>query len=364
MRAPQHPQNPKRLATLKGLKVLDTAPETEFDDLVEWVSSYMEVPVALISLVDEDRQWFKAHKGTELLQTPIEQSVCAHAILGDGVLEVEDTQIDPRTKLNTLLHDDMPLRFYAGAPLTAANGMPLGTLCVLDYKPRRLTKLQRKTLTIMAAQIVKQLELKRALRNEETLRAEMDHRVKNSLQATSSLVRLYIRAVEDDAAREALEAVQRRLDGMSALHEQLQANSVSGTVQIAEYLSDLVASLQDTMPDNIRLTLHADDVVMPSTSATDLGVIVSEFAANALKHGFPDNTKGEVSISLSYTDEGKLVLHASDSGAGSAAESPAPNRISGIGRSIVAAAASSLGGTLTNDLTPQGARLTLVFPAP
>ncbi len=364
MRAPQHPQNPKRLATLKGLEVLDTAPETEFDDLVAWLSSYLDVPVAVISLVDMDRQWFKARKGIEISESSIEHSVCAHAILGDDVLEVEDTRIDPRTRDNPLLHDDMPLLFYAGAPLVAANGMPLGTLCVLDHKPRRLTDFQRKTLSILAAQVVKQLELNRALNNEATLRAEMDHRVKNSLQATSSLVRLYTRAVEDDAAREALEAVQRRLDGMSALHEQLQASSMSGTVQIAEYLSNLVASLQDTVPDNIRLSLHAEDVMMPSQLATHLGVVVSEFVANAIKHGFPDNTKGEVDISLSCTPEGNLVLNAADTGVGSAAKSAPPSRIGGIGRDIVAAAASSLSGTLTSDLTSQGARLTLIFPAP
>lgn len=364
MRAPQHPKNTKRLATLAQFEVLDTAPEADFDDLVDWVAEFLDVPVVLISLVDEHRQWFKARKGLDLAQTPITESVCAHAILGDGILEVEDTRIDARTKHNPLLHEGTPLRFYAGAPLTAPNGLPLGTLCVLDHAPRKLTPFQRRTLVIMATQIVKQLELKRALRNEETMRAEMDHRVKNSLQATASLVRLYGRGVGDEAAREALEAVQRRLDGMSALHEQLQSNSIDGTVQVADYLSELIDNLRKTVPENISLTLRAEDVLMPSTAASDLGVIVSEFVANALKHGFPGNAAGAVDISLAHTDAGKLALHASDTGTGSQHAPAAPSRARGIGSSIVAAAASSLGGAVTTDLTPQGARMTLVFPAP
>lgn len=361
MRAQHHPLNRRRLSTLHDYEVLDTSSEADFDDIVDLVSKICETPVALISLVDENRQWFKASKGMQGPQTPITESVCAHAILGPDLLEIEDTERDHRTADNPLLHGDNPLRFYAGMPLIAPGGMPLGTLCVLDHKPRRLTDVQRHTLRTMATQVVKQLELRRSIRNEETLRAEMDHRIKNSLQSTSSLVRLYTRAVDDDVARGALEAVQRRIDAMSALHEQLQMTAHEGTVDAHLYLDKLIASLRVTSPDRITIEHLSDEITMAARDATDLGIIVSEFIANSIKHGFPDDRAGTVSITLTSSDEDKLVLQAMDTGIGSKAPPSAPGRIGGIGSNIVSAAASSLNGTLTNDLTEEGARLTLVF---
>ncbi|QUJ76086.1 GAF domain-containing protein [Sulfitobacter albidus] len=362
MHADPHPLNAKRVSTLRQFEVLDSSPEPEFDDIVDLVSKICEVPVCLVSLVDTDRQWFKARKGLDLSETPISQSVCAHAILQDDLLEIEDTTKDPRTANNGLLHGEAPLRFYAGMPLIGPGGMPLGTLCILDHAPRRLTSVQRHTLRSLARQVVTQLELRRAIRNEETLRAEMDHRIKNSLQSTSSLVRMYTRAVEDNAAREALEAVQRRIDAMSALHEQLQKTADKGTIDARRYLEELITSLRVTAPDHITLEhLTADEITIPARDATDIGIIVSEFIANSIKHAFPEMTPGKVAITLTSSDEDKLILQATDTGIGSAAPPKEPSRISGIGSSLVEAAASSLDGTLTNDLTDSGARLTLVF---
>ncbi len=245
----------------------------------------------------------------------------------------------------------------------APSGLPLGTLCVLGNEPRQLNDLQRQTLIVLARQVMHQLNLRRALRNEQTLRAEMDHRIKNSLQSTSSLVRLYSRAMEDDSARDALEAINRRIDGMSALHEQLQKTSASGQIDMAHYLDVLIASLRETTPERIALVLQVDDVSLPSKAATDIGMILSEFVANTIKYGYPDGAEGAVKISLIATDDDTLTLTAQDNGQGSAAPAPEPSRVSGVGTMIVAAAASNLGATLTHDLTEEGARLTMVFKA-
>ncbi|MEQ6249403.1 histidine kinase dimerization/phosphoacceptor domain -containing protein [Sulfitobacter sp. HNIBRBA3233] len=361
MRAPKHPQNDQRLETLYGTDILDTEPEKGFDDIVSLAADLCDVPVALVSLVDKERQWFKARHGMDLTETPIAQSVCAHAILHSDLVEIEDTRNDPRTAGNTLLHSDTPLLFYAGVPLMAGDGLAIGTLCVLDYKPRRLTSAQRRGLRTLANQVMKEMDLKQALRNEETLRSEMDHRIKNSLQATSSLVRLYTRAVEDEAAKDALQAVQRRIEAMSALHEQLQSTSTSGTIAIKQYLEKVIGSLRTTTPGRIKLRLECEDTSVPARAATDIGIILSEFIANSIKHGFPGGRTGTVTITLATSDEDKLVLQATDDGIGSDVAPAAPCRISGIGSNIVAAAASNLGGVLTNDLTDGGARLSLVF---
>lgn len=123
--AKYHPQNAKRLDTLAGYDVLDTDAETDFDDIVALVSQICEVPVSLISLVDSDRQWFKARVGFDPHETDLEQSVCSHAVLKDDLLEIEDMAADPRTADNPLHTSGLMVRFYAGANLVAPNGMPI-----------------------------------------------------------------------------------------------------------------------------------------------------------------------------------------------------------------------------------------------
>ncbi|MCX7565997.1 GAF domain-containing protein [Sulfitobacter sp. F26169L] len=361
MRAEKHPQQSDRLRSLERYGILDTPRESDYDQIVELASQICETPISVINIIDESRQWFKAEVGLGVRETPVETSICSHVILQDDFVEIPDTLADPRMADNPLCLDDPGLRFYAGARLIGSDGLPLGTLCVLDNHPRSLTDLQRKALRVLAKQVMKQFELQRALRNEEILRAEMDHRIKNSLQATSSMIRLYLRNVEDETARDALSAVQRRIDGMSALHEQLQNSSASGRVEMNAYIDQLMESLRVTTPHGIVLNHTVDPVSLPFSFASDIGIILSEFVANSIKHGFKDRDTGKINIQLTSADDNSLQLVASDNGAGSTAPPPEPSKIGGIGSSLVAAAASKLGGTLSNDLTPDGARLNLLF---
>lgn len=362
MRADLHPDEIKRLEALCSYNIVGSERERQYDDLVNLAAGICDTPVALVSLVEEDRQWFKATTGLQLVETPIVNSVCSHAILSEGVTEIHDTSRDPRTADNALLHgSETPLLFYAGAPLLSAEGLPLGTLCVLDTRPRSLSEFQRTALTTLAGQVVKQMELRRALKNEEVLRAEMDHRIKNSLQSTSSMIRLYTRAVETESARDALLAVQRRIDSMTALHAQLQKSGDTGRVEMKSYLDELMTSLRVTTPEAITLTHECDDISLPFNNATDVGIIVSEFIANSIKHGFAGDASGDVFISLTQTADDKLVLQALDTGSGSDGPQFVQSTVSGIGNSIVAAAASNLDGELSNDLGPSGARMMLVF---
>lgn len=363
MKAPHHPENENRIAALRSYDILDTPRESDFDDIVALASHICETPISVVNLIDEHRQWFKAEIGLNARETPIDTSICAHVILEDDFVEIPDTLLDPRLADNPLCRANPGLRFYAGARLMTSSGLPLGTLCVLGNEPRQLTDLQREALKVLSRQVMVQLELRRALHNEQTLRAEMDHRIKNSLQSTSSLIRIYTRVVEDETARDALEAINRRIDGMSALHDQLQKTSVSGRVEMCPYLEDLLASLRETTPETIALHLNVDDISLPSNAATDIGMILSEFVANTIKYGYPDGAAGEVEIALTTSDDNSLTLTARDNGLGSAAPAPPPNRVSGIGTKIVAAAASNLGATLTQDITADGASLRMVFDA-
>jgi len=163
MRAQPHIENVKRLAALDHLQILDSGEETVYKDIVELTAELCEVPISVIGLVDENRQWFKSEIGLGLCESHIDQSICAHAILEDDILEIADTLLDERTRGNPWCEGKQPVRFYAGAILRTLDGWPLGTLCVLDYKPRKLTDLQRRILKVNANSVTRQLELTRAL---------------------------------------------------------------------------------------------------------------------------------------------------------------------------------------------------------
>lgn len=158
-------QNKARLAALHGLQVLDSGQEKVYDDVTQLTADLCGTPICLISLVDEDRQWFKSQVGLDVPETKIEQSICAHAVTQNDYLEIYDTQGDPRTLDNSLCQGDRAIRFYAGAILRSFDGWPVGTLCVLDFQPRELTDLQRRTLNIHANCVVRQLEFTSTLKN-------------------------------------------------------------------------------------------------------------------------------------------------------------------------------------------------------
>lgn len=166
MPAQPHSENEKRLEVLRGFGVLDSGSEKIYDDLTELTADLCEAPMCLVSLVEEDRQWFKSQVGLGICETTLEKSICAYAIEQGDYLEIGDTHLDERTIDNPLCCGDSSIRFYAGAILRSFSGWPLGTLCLLDYKPRVLTPLQRRVLQVHASCVVQQLELTRALIKE------------------------------------------------------------------------------------------------------------------------------------------------------------------------------------------------------
>ncbi|MCJ2084229.1 PAS domain S-box protein [Methylobacterium sp. J-090] len=160
-----------RLAALDAYTILDTPPEKGFDDIVHLARKVCDVPVALVSLVAGDRQWFKARVGFEPCQTTLDQSVCAHVLGQPDLLVIPDLSLDVRTRDNPLVTGAPFLRFYAGAPLRAANGEHLGSLCVIDVvpRPKGLTEDQAESLRALAGQVMAQLELRRSLAERDAM---------------------------------------------------------------------------------------------------------------------------------------------------------------------------------------------------
>ncbi|HAV49025.1 MAG TPA: histidine kinase, partial [Brevundimonas sp.] len=164
----------ERLAALRDYEILDTEPERAFDDIVDLVATLFDAPIAVVNLIDEGRQWFKAEKGLGVRETPLETSFCAHAILQADHMVVPDATQDPRFACNPLVTEAPGLRFYAGQLLKSAEGLPLGTLCVLDTRARAEgpSDIQMKTLEVLAAQVMTQLNLRRALKQQQRSEAE------------------------------------------------------------------------------------------------------------------------------------------------------------------------------------------------
>ena len=162
MKPPVLPEEPQRLQTLERYQVLDTPEEPAFDDLVKLAGRVCGAPIALVSLVDRDRQWFKARFGMEARETPRDHSFCAHALAKPTeAMVVEDALEDPRFRDNPLVQRDPNIRFYAGVPLVAPDGQPLGSFCVIDRVPRRLSEEQLQMLDLLAREAMAQLELRR-----------------------------------------------------------------------------------------------------------------------------------------------------------------------------------------------------------
>ena len=162
MQKPQIPLNESdRQAALERYNILDTLPEQEYDDLTQLAASICGTPIALISLVDRDRQWFKSKVGIEASETARDISFCGHAVAEDAMLNVPDVLQDPRFADNPLVVNEPNIRFYAGVPLRTSDNFTLGTLCVIDRQSRDLTPLQIEQLESLSRLVVSQLELRR-----------------------------------------------------------------------------------------------------------------------------------------------------------------------------------------------------------
>ncbi|PSN18801.1 hypothetical protein C7271_10620 [filamentous cyanobacterium CCP5] len=204
----------ERLAALYRYKILDTATEQAFDDFTTLASQICQSPIALISLVDETRQWFKAKCGIAADETSREMSFCAHSLLQpDNLLIIPNALDDERFAQNPLVTDSPHIRFYAGAPLVTSEGYPLGTICVIDRVSRQLTPYQAEALRILAKQVINQLELRLALDELASINQKMHEYLIDVNRVTQSAAALE----EGNFTAEDLNEIAKRSDELGQL---------------------------------------------------------------------------------------------------------------------------------------------------
>jgi GAF domain-containing protein len=176
-----------RLAALNRYAILDSEPEESFDDLVILAAHICRTPIAMLSLVDENRQWFKSKVGVRVEETARDISFCSHAIQQDGLFVVRDALEDARFKENPLVQGEPNIRFYAGAPLINEDGFALGTLCVVDREPRELNDEQREALAALSRLTLRQMELRK---NLQLLKEALNDRTREEHAREAELKRL------------------------------------------------------------------------------------------------------------------------------------------------------------------------------
>ncbi|OIR05176.1 blue-light-activated protein [mine drainage metagenome] len=181
MNAPPPSDESERLKALEAYEILDTPPEAQFDELAALAAEICGMPIALVTLVDADRQWFKARVGFDVSETPREHSFCAHAFAEEGLLLVPDATKDARFADNPLVTGDPHIRFYAGAPLVTESGHTLGTLCVLDRRPRELPERNQEALRALGRLAMARLELRR--------KVSRSGRIESAIQGVTDLLR-------------------------------------------------------------------------------------------------------------------------------------------------------------------------------
>ncbi|WGH78830.1 histidine kinase dimerization/phosphoacceptor domain -containing protein [Jannaschia ovalis] len=362
MLAPRHPRTPERLAAIERYRLGQQAQDGTLDGLVRLASHITGCPVALVSIVHAEAQIFEARIGTDLTQTGLEASVCSHTILGADLLEIEDMRTDLRTADNPLVTDPAdPFLFYAGAPITTADGLPLGSFCVLDRKPRRLDAAQREALSILANQVMQRLDLQEALRQQDALRREVDHRVKNSLANVAVLARQAARQAEGAEARDALTTIERRIRVMAELHADLyRADDPDAPIAAGAYLTRIVSFLRDVAPPDVELDATFEPLSLSSGRASALGVLVNELASNAFKHAFPNGRGGHIRFRGEVVEGDRYRLTCVDDGIGAAGTGDGDKP--GLGQRIMRATASQLDGALTLEARDDGYRGEMLFP--
>lgn len=342
--APPHPQEDARLAALDSLEILDTLPEAGFDDLTRLASQLCGTPIALVSLVDHYRQWFKSRVGLDAPETPRDQAFCAHAILGEDLFVVEDAHRDERFHDNPLVIGDPHVRFYAGIPIRGLGGYNLGTLCVIDHEPRHLTPAQAGSLAVLGRQVEAQLMLRLRVRElerrEEELRSQRDtlasvqhqkdaliHRVMRDFKvplssiltnATFTLYRPHLpdelqRAARD--IRDAADGLQRTVSNLldaSGDEDSLPLHAALFDTHLL--LSEVARDFQQRLVSSPRRFIQAVKLVEPLLTADR--ELLRRTLVNLLDNSFQYTALGSSKITLeaSNPEPGLLELRVRDEG--------------------------------------------------
>lgn len=395
-----------RLQALRALKILDTPAEGTFDDLVRMLSMTLEMPISLVSLVDKDRQWFKARVGLDAASTGRDVSFCSVAIERPGeAMVVEDTLLDPRFMDNGLVTGDPKIRFYAGAPIVDDAGHALGTVCVIDQKPRSLTPEQSDFLRLAASHAGQLLKGRKSERDLATVVCELADSnldkasLLESLERKTSTLQQLVRALCHDfssplhaikhLAEWAIEDLEHgtQESAMTNVRQILKRSSMLDEMQndLLEYLKDpesplaVPVDLEDLLREVVALyddsTEVQLDVESPGTFRAVrplLVTILSNLVANSIKYSGRERVKISV---RRQTGESGTEIHFKDNGLGLPADSlerifvpftrlepHGTIRGTGLGLSVARRASETLGGSIEARSSDEGAYFVLVLP--
>lgn len=317
MKKPETPHNESdRMALIHQLNILDTESEEIYDGITYIASLICNTPISTITIVDTDRQWFKSIIGGNGKENPREVSFCAHAILGNEILEIPDSQNDERFKDNPLVTGDPHVRFYAGAPLELQDGLRVGTLCVIDHKPNKLNEQQLKMLHYLSLQVTKLLELRLKVKEVEVLRENdasivkmLTHELRNPLITISGFMSIPMQSKEkyhDENYDVLIEKCSRSTDRMlNIINEFLNySHWKDGFWTLNKQKNDLNACLKESVDltkgyadkCKVHLELYLNDSIPPLDF--DYAAILSvleNLISNAAKYS---------------KEEGKIILSA------------------------------------------------------
>ncbi len=317
-----------RLKALKSLDILDTLPEKEYDQIVTLAARICDVPIALVSLVDSERQWFKARTGIDAESTHRDVAFCAHALLApDETLVVEDATCDQRFSDNPLVTDEPGIRFYAGVPLCDADGHALGTLCAIDMQPKKFSELQKHSLNILAANVESLLQLRKARQEQEKLiellqqkndeLEQFSYRSSHDLKAPVVTIRGIVRFILKDLEREDYAEVISNLNKISQQCEKIE-KLVTDVLNLtkADYVSSQYEEIQlhpliQNIIDELEFISHTKSVSINNAIPVDAAVyaepfrlkqVIENLLANAITYSDPSKQKPCVEVSLNGQD--------------------------------------------------------------
>ena len=287
----------ERVGQLRQLCILDTGKDDRFDRITKLVSEVLQVPIVLVSLVDESREWFKSAVGTDIFEINREHGFCAHGILQKDNLPftVVDSLDDARFATHPFVVAGPKLRFYCGAPLISDNGHKIGMLCVHDFIPRHdFKEPQKRRLKQFAQIIMDEINFHRSELDRKLLIDELSHRVKNLYSTIGSLARTSVK--KDQSAAEYVQALTDRLGAMAAAHQKLVDNAWQGA-----NFNDIVRSVISAHQDfkDKRFIIDIPELQIDARLSQPLALCIHELLTNSIKYGALKSPQGQVFISAS-----------------------------------------------------------------